>query len=159
MTLMKISQKGVELIKKYEGCQLTAYRCPAGVLTIGFGNTKHAKQGVTITLEQAEQYLKEDIAPIEKAINALNINFKQGQFDALVSWCFNLGLGNFKSSTMRKYIVAKKSDIEITDQMVKWHNTNGRPLLGLKRRRVDEANLWLGYVKYYIDSYGNIKKK
>jgi GH24 family phage-related lysozyme (muramidase) len=60
---------------------------------------------------------------------------------------------------MKKYIVARKPDIEITDQMIRWHNAGGKPLLGLKKRRVEEANLWLGQEKYYLDASGNIKKK
>ena len=156
---MKISDKGINLIKTFEGCKLYAYRDAVGVVTIGYGNTSHAKMGMAITQKQAEDFLKEDLAPVEKAINALNINLTQNAFDALCSWIFNLGLGNFNSSTMKKYIVARKDDIAITDQMVKWHNAGGKPLLGLKKRRTKEANLWLGKDVYYVDASGNIKKK
>lgn len=159
MTLMKISTKGIELIKKFEGCRLKAYKDAVGIWTIGWGNTSHAKAGMSITQQQAEAFLKEDVAPIEKALNSLNINFTQGQFDALISWCFNLGLCNFKSSTMYKYIVERKSDLEITQQMVKWHNAGGKPLLGLKKRRCAECNLFLGKDLYYVDTAGNIKRK
>lgn len=156
---MKTSQKGIELIKKYEGCKLYAYRDSVGVLTIGFGHTKNVKAGMAITQQQAEQFLKEDISPIETVLNSLNINFTQGQFDSLVSWIFNLGVGNFKSSTMYKNIVARKSDDDITSQMVKWHNAGGKPLLGLKKRRCAEANMFLGRDSYYTDSNGVIRKK
>ena len=156
---MKISQKGIDLIKSFEGCKLYAYRDSVGVATIGYGHTKGVKMGMSITQQQAETFLKEDIVPVERVLNGMGINYTQGQFDALTSWIFNLGQGNFKSSTMYKYIVAGKSDIEITDQMVKWHHADGKPLLGLKRRRVAEANMWLGQDKYYIDSLGNIKKR
>jgi lysozyme len=159
MTLMKISQKGIDLIKKFEGCKLYAYRDSVGVATIGYGHTKGVKMGMGITQQQAETFLKEDIVPVERVLNGMGINYTQGQFDALTSWIFNLGQGNFKSSTMYKYIVAKKSDIEITDQMVKWHKAGGKPLLGLKKRRCDEANMFLGKDVYYVDSSGNIKKK
>lgn len=159
MTLMKISQKGIDLIKKFEGCKLQAYLCPAGVWTIGVGHTKGVKKGMVITQQQAEMFLKDDITPIEGALNYLGINFTQGQFDALCSWIFNIGMGSFNTSTMRKYIIAKKSDLEITDQMVKWHNAGGKPLIGLKKRRCDEANMFLGRDVYYVDSLGNIKKK
>lgn len=159
MTLMKISQKGIDLIKKFEGCKLQAYLCPAGVWTIGWGNTSHAKAGMSITQQQAETFLKDDIKPIETLLNGMGINYTQNQFDALVSWIFNLGQGNFKSSTMYKYIVARKTDLEITDQMVKWVNAGGKPLLGLKKRRAEEANMFLGKDVYYVDSLGNIKKK
>ena len=159
MTLMKISQNGIDLIKKFEGCKLYAYRDSVSVLTIGYGHIKNVKAGMAITQQQAESFLKDDIKPVETLLNGMGINYTQNQFDALTSWIFNLGQGNFKSSTMYKYIVAKKSDIEITDQMVKWHNAGGKPLLGLKKRRCDEANMFLGRDVYYIDSLGNIKKK
>ena len=156
---MNTSQKGLDLIKKYEGCRLYAYRCPAGVLTIGYGHTNGVKAGQAITQAQAEQFLREDISPIEKLLNGMGINFKQQQFDSLVSWTFNLGAANFKSSTMYKKIIARASDFDITDQMVKWHNAGGKPLLGLKKRRCEEANLFLGKDVYYVDTLGNIKKK
>ncbi len=159
MTLMKTSNKGLDLIKNYEGCKLYAYRDSVGVATIGYGHTKNVKMGMAITQAQADKFLQDDVMPIEKALNAMNTNFTQAQFDALVSWCFNLGLGNFNSSTMKKYIVARKDDLVITNQMVKWHNAGGKPLLGLKRRRVVEANMFLGKDMYYIDTIGNIKKR
>ena len=156
---MKISQKGIDLIKKFEGCKLYAYRDSVGVATIGYGHIKGVKMGMSITQQQAETFLKDDIKPIETFLNGMGINYTQGQFDALTSWIFNLGQGNFKSSTMYKYIVARKSDLEITDQMVKWHNAGGKPLIGLKKRRCEEANMFLGKDVYYVDSMGNIKKK
>lgn len=156
---MNTSDKGINLIKKYEGCKLYAYRDSVGVLTIGYGTTKGVKAGMSITQQQAESFLKRDIVPLEKVLNSMNINFTQGQFDALISFQYNLGAANFKSSTMYKYIVARKSDLEITDQMVKWHNAGGKPLLGLKKRRIAEANMFLGKDVYYVDSLGNIKKK
>jgi lysozyme len=159
MTLMKISQKGIDLIREFEGCKLRAYLCPAGVWTIGVGHTKGVKSGMTITQSQAETFLKDDIKPIEALLNGMGINYTQGQFDALASWIFNLGQGNFKSSTMYRYITTKKSDIEITDQMIKWYNAGGKPLFGLKKRRCSEANMFLGKDVYYVDATGNIKKK
>jgi lysozyme len=89
----------------------------------------------------------------------MSINYTQGQFDALTSCIYNLGVGNFKSSAMYKYIVSHKGDEAITDQMVKWANAGGRPLLGLRRRRVAEANMFLGKERYYVDNSGNIKKR
>ena len=159
MTLMKISQKGIDLIKKFEGCKLYAYRDSVGVATIGYGHIKGVKMGMSITQQQAEMFLKDDIKPVETFLNGMGINYTQGQFDALTSWIFNLGQGNFKSSTMYKYIVARKPDLEITDQMVKWHNAGGKPLIGLMKRRCSEANMFLGKDVYYVDSLGNIKKK
>ena len=155
---MNTSQKGLDLIKKYEGCKLYAYRCPAGVLTIGYGHTKGVKAGQAITQAQAEQFLKDDIRPLETLLNDMRLNFKQNQFDALISWIFNLGAANFKSSTMYKKIIAHADDLDITDQMVKWYNAAGRPLLGLKKRRVEEANMFLGKDVYYVDNKGEIKR-
>lgn len=156
---MTTSQKGIDLIKSFEGCKLFAYRDSVGVLTIGYGTTKGVKAGMSITQQQAESFLKRDIVPLEKVLNSMNINFTQGQYDALISFQYNLGAANFKSSTMYKKIISKASDTEITDQMVKWHNAGGKPLLGLKRRRCAEANMFLGREVYYVDNGGNIKKR
>jgi lysozyme len=159
MTLMTISQKGIDLIKTFEGCKLFAYRDSVGIATIGYGHTKDVRMGMSITQKQAEEFLKSDIKPIERILNGMGINYTQNQFDALTSWIFNLGEGKFKGSTMYKNIVARKSDAEITDQMVKWVNAGGRPLLGLKKRRVAEANMFLGRTVYCVDNLGNIKRR
>ena len=150
MKLMKTSNQGKNLIKEAEGLRLEAYLCPAGVPTIGWGHTKGVKMGQHITVQQAEDMLIEDIAPIERLLNGMKINFRQEQFDALVSWIFNFGEGKFKGSTMYKRIVGNAKDEEITDQMVKWINAAGCPLPGLMKRRVAEANLFLGCEKYKI---------
>ncbi len=156
---MKISQKGIDLIKKFEGCKLTAYRDSVGIPTIGVGHTKGVKMGMTITQAQADEYLRSDLVTCEQTLNKLGVNLAQNEFDALCSWIFNLGSGAFNSSTMKRYIVANKSDEEITDQLIKWHNAGGRPLLGLKRRRVAEANMFINKERYFVDASGNIKKK
>jgi lysozyme len=159
MKKMTTSRVGLRFIKDSEGLRLGAYKCAAGVWTIGYGHTKGVKQGQVIDQSKADDYLVEDIAPIERLLNDLRINFRQEQFDALVSWIFNLGLGDFSRSTMFKYINANRSDEDITDQMVKGVNVGKTPLLGLKRRRIAEANMFLGYDKYYLDNSNNIKKK
>ena len=159
MTIMNTSQKGIDLIKEFEGCVLKAYKCPAGVWTIGYGTTQGVRPNMVITQAQAETFLKRDIKPIERLLNGMGINYTQEQFDALTSWIYNLGAGAFKSSTMYRYIVAKRKDVEITDQMVRWVNSGERPLLGLKRRRVAEANMFIGRDLYYIDGNNNVKKK
>lgn len=162
MELMKASKVGIDLIKKFEGCKLTAYK-PVSTekyYTIGYGHYgADVKKGMTITATKAEELLKKDIEPIEKALNALGINFKQNQFDSLVSWIFNLGLGSFNGSSLKKYIVAYKEDALIAEQITRWYYAGGQPLLGLKKRRVEEANMWLGKDVYYVDSLGNIKKR
>lgn len=156
---MTTSRKGLQLIKDFEGLRLGSYKCPAGVWTIGYGHTKGVKQGQVIDQGKADDYLVEDIAPIERLLNDLRINFRQEQFDALVSWIFNLGIGNFNSSTLKKKIVTNASDEEITDEIVKWVNANKKPLLGLKKRRIAEANMFVGYEVYYLDDKNNIKKR
>ena len=159
MKKMTISKAGIDFIKSFEGLSLEAYKCPAGVWTIGYGTTKNVTKGMKITKGQADDLFIEDVEPIERKLNSLGVNFRQEQFDALVSWIFNLGSGNFQHSTMLKRIIADADDVEITDQMVKWVNAAGKPLVGLKRRRIAEANMFLGYDKYYLDDKNNIKKR
>lgn len=147
---MRTSNQGRQLIKQYEGLRLEAYRCPAGIPTIGWGHTEGVKMGQRITPEQAEDLLVEDIAPIEKLLNTMAINFRQEQFDALVSWIFNLGRGNFVSSTLCRRIQEGADDELIADQIIKWVYSNGRPLAGLMKRRVSEANMFLGRERYKV---------
>lgn len=159
MEKMTASRLGLRLIKDFEGLRLGAYLCPAGVPTIGYGHTKGVKMGQVITQEQADDYLIEDIAPLERYLNKLGINFRQEQFDALVSWLFNLGVGNFKKSNLLKRIQADTSDEAIAAEFIKWIYAGKTPLEGLKKRRVAEANMFVGYELYYIDKNNNIKKK
>jgi lysozyme len=159
MKKMKTGKNGLQLIKSFEGLRLDSYKCPAGVWTIGYGHTKGVKPNMVIDQSMADDYLVEDIAPIERYLNKMGINFRQEEFDALVSWIFNLGLGDFSRSTMFKYINENRPDEQITDQIVKWVNAGGKPLVGLRKRRVAEANMWLGYDRYYLDKENNIKKK
>ena len=155
---MTTSDKGFKLIKEFEGCKLYAYRCPAGVLTIGYGHTKGVKAGMAITQDLANKYLQEDVKFAENALNKMNIKFSQNEFDALVSWIFNLGEGNFNSSTLKKKILAKAPAYEIADQIVKWTKAGGKVQTGLQKRRIAEANMYIGHNMYYLDK-GEIKKK
>ena len=156
---MEISQKGIDLIKKFESCKLTAYKDAVGIPTIGWGHTAGVRMGMVITQALAEQYMQDDLRPVVKLLNSMGVNYRQNQFDALCSWLFNLGASKFNSSTLKKYIVANKSDIEIGDQIVRWVYAGEKPLLGLKRRRVAEANMFVGEEIYYIDKNGSIKRK
>ena len=157
MRLMKTSNQGKNLIKEAEGLRLDAYRCPAGVPTIGWGHTKGVRMGQHITVQMAEDMLVEDIGPLERLLNGMRINFRQEQFDALVSWIFNLGAGNFKSSTMYKRILENANDEEITDQLIKWTYSGKQQLPGLMKRRVAEANLFIGYDRYKVNNGKIIK--
>ena len=141
---MKISQEGINLIKKIEGCELEAYKCAAGVWTKGYGSTKGVKEGDTITQDEAEELLIKDLEVFEKAVNdAVKVAMVQCQFDALVSWTFNLGPGNLNSSTMLKKLNGREFD-EVSEQMKRWNKANGKTLDGLIRRREAEALLYEG---------------
>ena len=156
---MNTSEKGINLIKGYEQCRLYAYRDSVGVLTIGWGHIKNVYAGQAITQQQADEFLKQDLAVVEKVINDTGLKLSQNQFDALVSWIYNLGAGALYKSTMYKYLKEGRNEIDVTDQLVKWHNAGGKPLLGLKRRRVSEANMFLGRELYYVNKGEKIVKK
>jgi lysozyme len=141
---MNISQEGLSLIKKFEGCELEAYKCAAGVLTIGYGSTKGVKEGDTITQEEADKLLLHEMNEYEGYINdAVTVDLKQNQFDALVSWVFNLGPANLKASTMLKVLNNKEYD-DVPAQIKRWNKAGGKVLQGLIRRREAEALLFEG---------------
>ena len=142
MKLMTTSPEGLALIKRYEGCRLKAYKCPAGVWTVGYGHTKGVTSATTITQAQADQFLQDDIAPIESQLNDLQINFRQGQFDALVSFIFNLGIGNFNKSTLKKRIITGAEDSVIVSEFKRWNKAGGKVLPGLVARRAAEGAMW-----------------
>ena len=148
---MKTSSEGLALIRTFEGCVLTAYKCPAGVWTIGYGHTRGVKPGDKITKAQAEAYLAKDVEPAEASIwGLLGPDLIQGQFDALVSFVFNLGWKAFVGSTLCKLIRAKAPDRDVCEQLLRWHRAAGKPLVGLMKRRVAEANLWMGREAYRV---------
>ena len=159
---MTISQAGIDLIKSFEGCKLEAYK-PVQTekyFTIGYGHYgADVKEGMKITQEKADKLLADDLKKFETFINKVKVNFRQNQFDVLCSWVYNLGTSNFNCSTMRQFIIGDRNDEEITDQLVKWVNAGGKPLVGLKRRRIAEANMFLGEDKYFLDNENNIKKR
>ena len=142
---MKISNKGIDFIIKEERERLTAYKCAAGVWTIGVGHTgKDVYQGLKITKEQSRKLLSKDIEKFEKAVSKqITVPLTQAQFDALVSFTFNLGEGNLQKSTLRKKINSKASDEEIGKEFNKWVNAGGKKLAGLVKRRQREANLFI----------------
>ena len=141
---MKISQEGLSLIKKFEGCELEAYKCAADVWTIGYGSTKGVKEGDTLTQEEADKLLLKDVEVFEKAVkDAVEVPISQSQFDALVSWTFNLGSGSLNSSTMLKKLNNQEYD-EVPAQIKRWNKAGGKVLQGLIRRREAEALLYEG---------------
>ena len=127
-------------MKKSEGCSLKAYKCPAGVWTIGFGHTAGVKPGDKITPYQAEQFLKEDLVKFEEiAAKTKHIGGSQGKFDAIVDFIYNCGEKNWNSSTLKKYIECGKATWEIQEQFLRWVNAGGKKLGGLVSRRIWEA--------------------
>lgn len=138
---MKTSKKGIELIKEFEGCILHSYRCPAGVLTIGFGHTADVYEGQTITQDEAEKLLQSDLLWCEGIVNAWNFHYKwsQGEYDAMVSFIFNCGEGEFnrliRNGDRDKNTISRK-------MLLYTHDENGAELEGLVRRRHAEYNLF-----------------
>lgn len=139
---MKTSKKGKEIIKKFEGLRLTAYRCSANVLTIGWGHTNGVTEGMTITQQQAEKMLDEDLKVYENAVNAETVSLNQNQFDALVSFSFNVGVNALKTSTLMKKVRINTNDETIRAEFMKWINAGSKLLEGLRKRRNEEANLY-----------------
>lgn len=181
----KTATKGIDLIKEFEGCKLTAYKCPAGVWTIGYGHTgsvdgKAITSGMTITAAKATELLKADLSKFEAAVNSyVTAPITQNMFDALVSFTFNCGAGALKGSTLLKKLNAKDYD-GAAAEFPKWNKAGGKVLNGLVRRREAERCLFMlgvselgknpsegfsvgvsvilnGYL--YVDSYASIKGK
>ena len=141
---MNTSAEGIALIKKFEGCELKAYQCSAGVWTIGYGHTKDVVEGMEITQEQAEQMLVDELHEYESYINKyVTVALSQNQFDALVSWVYNLGPANLSASTMLKVLNSGEYE-DVPAQMKRWNKAGGKVLEGLIRRREAEACLFVG---------------
>lgn len=141
---METNEKGIALIKEFEGCALESYKCPAGVWTIGYGHTRNVKPKQVLTEKQAETLLKVDLAVFERGVTSAlyGVRLNSNQFSALVSFAFNLGLGNLRNSTLLKKIKANPYDKSIRTEFGKWVFANGKPLEGLARRRKAEADLY-----------------
>ena len=142
---MKISEKGINFIIKEEGEVLTAYKCAAGVWTIGVGHTKNVTSKMKITKEKSQELLKADLQYFENAINTyIKVELEQCQFDALMSLAFNIGTGNFSRSTLVKKINSSAPIEEIEIEFKKWKYGGGKILTGLKNRREREVRLYKG---------------
>jgi len=141
---LKTSQEGISLIKSFEGCELTAYRCSADVPTIGYGHTAGVSDGDTCTQEEAESMLAEDLVEFEDYVkNYVESELQQNEFDALVAWTYNLGPANLKESTMLKELNSGNFE-EVPRQMKRWNRAGGEVLDGLIRRREAESRLFKG---------------
>lgn len=141
---MKISAAGIELLKQFEGCRLTAYQDSVGVWTIGFGTTAGVKEGQTISQVKAEEYLRFDLAIFEKAVTeSLKVPVNQNQFDALVSFTYNVGVSAFRSSTLLNLINEKTDKKVVAAEFSKWVKAGNQTLPGLVSRRKAESELFL----------------
>ena len=140
---METSKNGLNLIKQFEGCHLTSYKCPGGVWTIGYGHTQGVTEGNRITQEQAEVYLRDDLLRFERYVNAYaqkyGYKLNQNQFDALVSFTYNAGPGNLD----RRLLSKGSRPLELVKLYLPTVciSSKGRTLPGLVRRRVAEADL------------------
>lgn len=139
---MSISGNGLALIKRLEGLRYNAYQCSAGVWTIGYGHTKGVKEGDTCTISQANEWLLEDVAEAEDAVNSQRLDINQNQFDSLVSFCFNVGIKAFKESTLLKKIRENPNDPTISSEFARWKYAAGNEVTGLINRRKEESNLY-----------------
>ena len=132
----------VDIIKHFEGLYLEPYYCVAGKLTVGYGNLSHAVEGITITEEQAEQYLREDIKWCEDTINTkVSVPLEQWEFDALVAFVFNVGSGAFSKSTLLKKLNSGDKD-GVAKEFKRWNKVNKKAVAGLTRRRKSESHLF-----------------
>lgn len=147
---MKISQKGIDAIKEYEGCELTAYKDGGGVWTIGVGSTKDVQPGLVITIQEAEERLKWDLAEAERAVNMyVKVPITQSEYDALASFTFNLGVGALSGSTLLRLLNSNANRTAVGDQFLRWckdqNPKTGKTEVvpGLLRRREKERAMFL----------------
>lgn len=136
---MRTSQRGIEFIKQFEGCRLTAYKCAAGVWTIGYGHTAGVQAGQTITQVQAESFLKDDLLKFEKMVEKYdgNYHWNQNEFDALVSFAFNIG------SIDQLTANGTRNRRTIAEKILLYNKAGGKVLPGLAGRRKAEQELFL----------------
>ena len=138
---MKTSQRGINLIKQFEGVRLTAYKCPAGVYTIGYGHTRGVQRGMKITEEEASAYLTADLLNSEKAVERYDsvYHWNQNEFDALVSFTFNCGSANLRALLRN----GRRNRSQIAETLPLYRKAGGKVLKGLERRRAAEKALFL----------------
>jgi len=162
---MRISDRALALLKKHEGLRLRAYDdlrpgetlhpgdSVVGTVTIGYGHIRTAEPGMEITEKEAERLLRQDLKRFEAGVLSLTAEYPresgllQNEFDALVSFAFNVGLGALEQSTLLRKLLAwpEYSKEEIADEFLRWVYSKGRVLPGLKQRRSDERDVFLGY--------------
>lgn len=145
---MRASENGINLIKQFEGCRLTAYQDSVGVWTIGYGWTQSVDgnpvaKGMVITQQKADDLLKQGVVQYENGVNSLvKVQLNQNQFDALVDFAYNLGVNALKGSTLLKKL--NTGDYAgAANEFTKWNKAGGKELAGLTRRREAEKSLFL----------------
>ena len=147
---MNISEEGLALLKKFEGCELKAYQDSVGVWTIGYGHIKEVKEGDQINKDEAEHLLAEEMPEYEGYINDMvEVPLDQCQFDALVCWVYNLGPTNFRSSTLLTVLNQERYN-DVPREIKRWNKAGGEILKGLVRRREAEALLFEGKDWYEV---------
>lgn len=140
--MKQTSNRGIDFIKGHEGFRAKAYKCPADVWTIGYGHTLNVKSTDVINKSQGEYFLRQDVEHAEREINKHNLKLNQNQFDALVSFVFNLGVGNFAKSTLLRKAKVNTNDPSIRNEFGRWVYAGGKVLPGLVKRRNEEADLY-----------------
>lgn len=159
--------EGIQLIKRYEGCKLKAYRCPAGIYTIGYGNTKYqdgtsVKMGDVITQQQADELFKDTLDNFEHQVkmilgDTLKAILPESSISALVSFAYNVGIGAFAKSTLLKVIKQNKNNLrDIEFQWLRWNKANGVVLNGLTKRRNAEFEMYKNGV---LSQYSNAERE
>lgn len=140
---MRTTERGLSLIKEFEGLRLKAYQDAVGVWTIGYGTTRGVKPGQTITTDEAQELLEADVMRFEPEVHRLvKVDLNSNQWDALLSFTYNLGASNLASSTLLKKLNA--GDLAgAADEFVRWNRAGGKVLAGLTRRRQAERALFL----------------
>jgi lysozyme len=156
--IMRMSDQGIDaLLKKFEGCKLKAYKDPVAIWTIGYGHTSAAgapdvTEGLTITQAEAEEILKRDLVKYEKPVaDLVKVPLSQHQFDVLVDFAYNAGVGNLKTSTLLKKVNAGDFDA-VPTELMKWTKAKGKELPGLVRRRQAEVTWWNAHQDHPHDS-------
>jgi len=147
---VKISQNGIELIKSFEGCVLTGYPDVGGVPTVGYGSTgPDVYIGMKITQAEAERRLAKELEHFENGVsNLVKVAINQNEFDALVSFSFNVGLGSFQRSTLLRTLNDRADKNLVASEFLRWNKVDGKPVEGLTRRRKAEQALFLTKVKH-----------
>lgn len=141
---MKLNQKGLDLIKSFEGCKLSVYLDVVGITTVGYGHMTNLSVGTSISQPEADALLLDDISKFEKGVSdLLPFQINENQFSALVCFAFNVGLQALKKSTLLRKLTSKMDVKNIASEFLRWNKAGGKEIPGLTRRREAERDLFL----------------